>query len=520
MWTSIKKQKLLVVAGMALLLSGCAVNPVTGKSELSLISPEQEVAIGAKNYQPSQQAQGGRYYIDPEIQAYVSQVGRKLAAVSDRAGLPYEFVVLNNPVPNAWALPGGKIAINSGLLVHLEDEAQLAAVLAHEIVHAAARHGASQMSRGTLFNVGTQIAGIASQKAGYGSLGGVAAQLGSAAWMARYGRDDELESDAYGMVYMSRAGYDPYAAVELQETFVKLNSSRQQDFISGLFASHPPSQERVNRNREKAAALGQGGIRNRDLYQKKIAQLKKDQPAYEAEQKAIKALNDKQPDKALGYLDEAIRVQPRDGYAWELRGHAWEMKGDEDKAQQAFTTAISKNPDYFSHYLARGVLLYKNGKKTQARPDLQKSYDLLPTNTASYYLGEMAYSAGDSQKALGFYQQAAQSDTAMGKDARQKMVRLELAQSPHKYIPGQAYVGRDGYLRVVIQNQSGVEVTNVIVELVEMRSAFAIASQRQFRGPAALIAGQKWTLNTGIGPFADANDANRFRVQVISAKVR
>src|SRR5690606_36334449 len=253
----------------------------------------------------------------------------------DRAGLPYEFVVLNNPVPNAWALPGGKIAINSGLLVHLEDEAQLAAVLAHEIVHAAARHGASQMSRGTLFNVGTQIAGIASQKAGYGSLGGVAAQLGSAAWMTRYGRDDELESDAYGMDYMSRAGYDPYAAVELQETFVKLNSNRQQDFISGLFASHPPSQERVNRNREKAAALGTGGIRNRDVYQKKIAQLKKDQPAYEAEQNAVKALNDKKPDEALGYLDEAVRVQPRDAYAWELRGHAWEMKGDEDKAQQA-----------------------------------------------------------------------------------------------------------------------------------------------------------------------------------------
>src|SRR5690606_36085584 len=104
-------------------------------------------------------------------------------------------------------------------------------------------------------------------------LGGIAAQLGGQAWMARYGRDVELESDAYGMDYMKRAGYDPLGAAELQETFVKLNASRQQDFLSCLFASHPPSQERVNRNREKAAQLGAGGLRNRDVYQRRIAQL-------------------------------------------------------------------------------------------------------------------------------------------------------------------------------------------------------------------------------------------------------
>lgn len=512
--------RLLGTLGLSLLLSACAVNPVTGEKEFSLISADQEVAIGAKNYQPSQQAQGGPYYIDPEVQTYVAGVGRKLAAVSDRSGLPYEFVVLNNPVPNAWALPGGKIAINSGLLIHLEDEAQLAAVLGHEIVHAAARHGASQMSKGVLFNVGTQVAGIASQQAGYGSLGGVAAQLGSAAWMAKYGRDDELESDAYGMEYMKRAGYDIQAAVELQQTFVKLNSGRQQDFVSGLFASHPPSQERVNKNREKAQAMGPGGVRNRDVYQRKIAQLKKDEPAYEAQKKAIEALNDKNPSKALTYLDKAKNIQPRDGYTWELRGHAWEMKENTSNALQAYSTAVSKNPDYFSHYLARGVLLYKEGKKSEAKPDLKKSYDLLPTNTASYYLGEMAYNAGNTSQALGFYQQAAQLDTPMGQDAKQKMVRLELAQAPHKYIPSQAYVGKDGKLWVVIQNQSGLAVGDVVLELTEMRNAFVAQGSRKIRGPGSLASGQKWRINTGIGPFENSSDANRYQVRVISAKVR
>jgi len=506
--------------GLVALLAACAVNPVTGQKELSLISPQQEVAIGTQNYQPSQQAQGGRYYIDPQVQTYVANVGRKLAAVSDRKDLPYEFVVLNSPVPNAWALPGGKIAINSGLLVHLEDEAQLAAVLAHEIVHAAARHGASQMSKGVLFNVGTQVAGIASQQAGYGALGGVAAQLGSAAWMARYGRDDELESDAYGMIYMSRAGYDPAAAVELQETFVRLNASRQQDFISGLFASHPPSQERVNRNRAKAGELPKGGVRNRDVYQQRIAQLKKDQPAWEVQQQAIKALNDNNADQALSLAEQAIKAQPKDGHSWELKGHALKMKGDSAAARRAFSEAIARNPNYFSHYLSRGVLLYDQGKKAEAKPDLQKSHDLLPTNTASYYLGEMASSAGDTAAALGYYQTAARSDTPLGRDAQQKMVRLDLAQSPHKYLPGQAYIGKERMLMVVIQNQSGIPVANVRLQLTEMRNAFVAAGSREIRGPASLAHGQKWTANTGIGPFADSRDAASYQVRVISATPR
>lgn len=112
--------------------------------------------MGAEQYIPTQQTQGGRFYVDPELTLYVQQVGQKLARVSDRPDLPFEFVVLNSSVPNAWALPGGKIAVNRGLLVLLEDEAELAAVLGHEIVHAAARHSAAAMSQQTLLNADWQ----------------------------------------------------------------------------------------------------------------------------------------------------------------------------------------------------------------------------------------------------------------------------------------------------------------------------------------------------------------------------
>ena len=139
----------LTAISAACLASACATNPVTGESDFMIVSEAQELDLGRQNYAPMQQAQGGVYDIDPELTRYVQQVGGKLAAVSDRP-LPYEFVVLNNSVPNAWALPGGKIAINRGLLTELSSESELAAVLGHEIVHAAAKHSAQQMSRGAL----------------------------------------------------------------------------------------------------------------------------------------------------------------------------------------------------------------------------------------------------------------------------------------------------------------------------------------------------------------------------------
>ncbi len=150
------------------------------------------------------------------------------------------------------ALPGGKIVINRGLLVELKSEAELAAVLGHEIVHAAARHGAKGMERGILLQGVVMAAGIASQNSEYSQLAvggaGIAAQL----LTQKYGRDAEREADLYGMRYMSRAGYDPRAAIDLQQTFVLLSAGRDNNWLNGLFASHPHP-----RNGSKPIALRQ-----------------------------------------------------------------------------------------------------------------------------------------------------------------------------------------------------------------------------------------------------------------------
>lgn len=409
-----------LLVALSLGIGACAVNPVTGREELSLVSGSEEISIGERQYGPAQQSQGGPYYLDPGLQDYVRAVGNRLAANSDR-NLPYEFVVLDNPVPNAWALPGGKIAVNSGLLLELHDEAELAAVVGHEIVHAAARHSASQMSKGSLLGLGAELLGIAGQQAGLGNLGGQAAQLGAGAWMAHYSRDAELEADAYGMDYMARAGYDPQAAVDVQETFVKLAAGGDSDFIGGLFASHPPSQARVIANQRRVQNFASGGSRNAEAYLRATARLRKDAPAYEAEKSALAALNRKDAQGAIKYLDQAIAIEPGAGRFWELRGHAHAMQKQWSDADADFTNAINRNPGYYRHHLARGALRFERKQYPAAQRDLEESRRLLPTPLASLYLGEIAQAEGATRQADAYYREAAADNGPIGQMARQRL---------------------------------------------------------------------------------------------------
>ena len=407
------KAKLAALLLALTTLYGCTTNPVTGASQFTIISPQQEVAIGSKQYGPAQQGQGGLYVVDPELTVYVNQIGQKLAARSDRPDLPYEFVVLNNDIPNAWALPGGKIAVNRGLLLNLEDEAQLAAVLGHEVVHAAARHSAQQMTQSVLLGVGVQVAAAAGSRSEYGQMVGMGAQLGSALYQAHYGRDQELEADRYGMLYMARAGYDPDAAVELQQTFVKLSEGRQSNWLDGMFASHPPSQARVDANREHAASLT-GSVRNKQSFQRALAQAKKDQPAYEAHQQALAAANEGKFDEARSLVEHAIKLQPREALFPTTLGQLQMQAKDYKAAMTSFDHANRLYPEYYMPLLGRGLAAKQLKSYSRAEQDLQASNALLPTQVATFHLGEIKLTQGNKQEALGYFQQAAQAGGELG----------------------------------------------------------------------------------------------------------
>ncbi len=451
---------------LAVILSTCGVNPVTKKRELQFVSEEKEIAIGTQNYAPTRQAQGGDYVLDAELTAYVQSVGDKLAAVSDRK-LPYEYVIINDSVPNAWAMPGGKIAFNRGLLYELNSEAELAAVMGHEIVHAAARHGAQGMERGMLLQGAMIAVGIGAQNTDYSQLIVGGAQVGAQLVNSKYGRDAESESDFYGMQYMKKAGYDPTAAVTLQETFVRLSEGRKSNFIEGLFASHPPSPERVAANKATLAKLGAGGEWGKEIYAKKTAKLRATQGAYKAYDDAVKALGEKNIDKAKTLINQAIAIEPKEARFQELPGDIALTQQKPQEALAFYDKAIQMQPNYFKPHIQSGIALFNMGKKAEAEPYLKRANALLPTAPGHALLGQLSEERGDINGALQHYQVAASSNSEIGKQAVARAVKLDLPRNPAKYIQSGAQADNAGNLYAVVQNSTPVAINRVMVRVVK-----------------------------------------------------
>lgn len=509
-WT----RRLLPVAALTASLAACSTNPVTGDKELMLVGEGTELSIGQKNYAPMRQAEGGDYVMDTKLTSYVQGVGNRLAAVSDRK-LPYEFVVLNNTIPNAWALPGGKIAVNRGLLMQLKSESELAAVLGHEIVHAAARHSAQQMSRGMLIQGGLLAAQVAASDSDYGNLYMAGAGLAAQLTLQRYGREAELEADHYGIDYMKRAGYDPQGAVALQETFLRMNDRKDSGWLAGLFASHPPSQERLDANRKYAAKLPPGGELGVESYTAAMAQTKSFKPAYEAYDEGRKALKEKRADAALAKSEQAIKLLPGEAHFHALKGDAYLLDRKFPAATQAYTDAIARNDGFFYYHLQRGLIEERQRQDNVARPDLETSVKLLPTGAAYYALGNIASRQRNFDSAKQYYAAAAGSEGEIGQAAGVALMRLDLPQNPGKYIRTQAALDSRGMLVVAIGNPTSVPVTGLSVAV---QYADAQGRMRDFRRNynGTLAAGQQVQIATGLGPF---QNAEQFRIALTSARI-
>ena len=480
-------------------LTGCSVNPVTGKREVVFMSTAQEIEMGKQNYAPMQQSQGGAYDVDPGLSRYVQNVGSKVAAQSG-VDLPYEFVVLNNSVPNAWALPGGKIAINRGLLTELNSEAELAAVLGHEAVHAAARHTARQQSRGMLMQIGVMGTAIAARDSDYGNLIAGGANLAAQMGLAKYGRNAELESDLYGMQYMSKAGYDPQGAVDLQETFVRLNEGRRSDWLSGLFASHPPSRERVAANQATATTLPLGGTTGQSAYKAAMARTMELKPAYDAYDEGRKALAEDKKDEALAKATTALNLFDGEAHFHALRGDIRLLEDNYDWAITNYSRAIDRRDGFFYYHLQRGLAKKELGQNDGAVADLNRSLELLPTAPAHYALGEIESARGNTGAAINHYKVVAKSGGEYGKLATGQLARLELPSNPGAYIPRACDADSNGNLLVSVRNDAGIQITGVEVS-VSYNDGGQTATRR-FAIRGQIPPGQVASVNTGMGPYA------------------
>lgn len=244
------KYRLLVLLLLLSLFGGCAVNPVSGKQDLVLLSEGDEIALGRKTNQ--EVLQQYKVYDNPALQAYVQNIGTKLALNSHRNNLVYRFTVLDSKEVNAFALPGGYIYITRGLMAYLKSEAELAAVLGHEVGHVTARHSVRQYSANQLTNIGVALGSIFIP--GMTQASSQLAQLFGAALLRGYGREHELEADRLGAEYLARTGYNPKAMLDVisvlknQEVFereVAAAEGREPRIYHGVFSTHPDNDTRL-----------------------------------------------------------------------------------------------------------------------------------------------------------------------------------------------------------------------------------------------------------------------------------
>ena len=220
---------------------------------------------------------------------------------------------------------------------------------------------------------------------------------------------------------------------------------------------------------------------------------------------------------AINQLDRAIAVQPREAAFWELRGHAWKLMDKTGNAEKAYSTAIRKNPKYFGPYLARGVLRYDLGDKARGLADIQRSYKILPTAKASYYLGESAVEAKQYQAAIGYFKQASQAGGELGKQSTQQLSALQLELQPQSFISGSAGINSRGYVQVALSNRSPVPMTQIQIRVDRMASAYQVQSSQTFLIPQTIAAGTSLQLELG-SAAEDTAQSPHFRVVVLAAK--
>ncbi len=377
--TGFARRQLLQGLGAALAggwWAGCATNPVTGSSEVMFLSEEEELELGKKAYAQLAWQQGGPLRTDSVTQSYLSGIVRELHQVSHRPNLPVDFTLESASEPNAWAIPG-HTAMNRGLLQHLENEAQFAFVMGHEMGHVAARHSAARQSRATLGDAGLGILGVASDVLGLGALGGLAvgaAGAGTQLLLLSYDRGQELQADQLGALYMARAGYDPNQAVRAHEVLNRAIDAHLANLgqrrgdpsaMSQILSTHPRHEVRVSELQAYIKTLPPAEVRTEgdglhaDRWLRQTDPVRRLAPAYARYDRALQAFEqafkaDKQKQPAIvrqkvaetqREIQAAIQIADQAQFAT-LQGYLLAVTGRKGEARSAFNRAVALYPGY------------------------------------------------------------------------------------------------------------------------------------------------------------------------------
>jgi beta-barrel assembly-enhancing protease len=420
----------LMSVSAAGVLTGCAENPVTGQRQLMLLSEGQEVAID-REHSPHQFSADYGPVQDERLNGYLDALGQDLARHSHRPDMPYSFRAVNANHINAYAFPGGSIAVTRGILLELDDEAELAALLGHEIGHITARHAGQRLSKGLVAQLAVGGAGLAASSSedhrGLAPLVQTLGGLGAGALLAGYSRGNEREADALGMEYAARAGQNPAGMVGLHQLLVE-QSKRKPNALELMFATHPMSSERL----ATAQALVEsnyrgatGADRHRERYLDQTAKLRRLKPAIEAQQAGEKEMAGGKFPRAEPHFDQALKLAPDDYPGLLLMAKCQFGLGNHEAAARHADRARQSYPQEPQALHIAGIAKLAQGQPEAAYGDFETYARMLPGNPNTVFLkGAALEGMGNEKGAAAEYLRYLQAAPGGGQSryARQRLV--------------------------------------------------------------------------------------------------
>ncbi|MCW7538734.1 M48 family metalloprotease [Aquabacterium sp. A7-Y] len=391
-------------AGVAL-LPGCAVSPVSGQNIVVGMSEAQERQVD-QQHAPHQFSQDLGAVQDGALNRYVAEVGQGLHRQSHRQEMPYSYRVLNANYVNAYTFPAGAVGVTRGIMTELQDEAELAALLGHELGHVNARHAAQRQGQAMMAQAVVLGLNVAASSSQWGALAGLGSQLGASALLSSYSRDNEREADALGQEYMVRAGYPASGMTQLHGILLE-QQKEAPSLLETMFSSHPMSTERretAQRLAETRYAKSRGAPAGRERFMDHTAGLRRIKPTVEACKNGETAMSRKAYPSAQGEFAAALKRTPQD-YAANLRmAQCLQAQGQTQDARRYADTAKTVYPQEAQARKLAGVLALSAREPERAYEELHAFDRLLPGDPGVVFLkGVSLEGMGEKARAAQHY---------------------------------------------------------------------------------------------------------------------
>ncbi len=420
------RYKILALFPILFILS-CAktYDPLTGKKVYTLLPPEKEIQLG-KMYVPLAINQNNGQYPDKEVREYISKVGFRIAKVVPRK-LPYRFFIVNSEVVNAFALPGGPVFVNRGLLLVLNNESELAGVLGHELGHINARHHARFLEKQYGIAILLNILNIALAGKDYGTLLMDISKIGAQLLTLHYSREQESEADVLGVRFSYEAGYDPRGLLETFYIFKKLGKPNAPEWL----LTHPLPDTRIKNVKKLLSKydLNKPLIKDSPEFHRIKNKILKTKPSYELLKKAIRVYNQKDLKNALRYLNQSIQIFPINNASLTVRAIIYTDLKEYRKSIKDAEKAVQIDDLYFMPQLILGYDYLKIKNFLKSIKILENAKKLIPSFPDTYYFLGLDYEAvKEYKKAIQNYKTALQlTDGKRGweQDAERRLIRLQ-----------------------------------------------------------------------------------------------